>query len=84
MLTRNARRKCGGGSSTSASRGAMDIEGLGEVMVTQLVKAELVRDVADIYSLDSAKLSQIERAGEKASAICSMPSSDPKRGRYGD
>jgi DNA ligase (NAD+) len=49
-----------------ASRGAMDIEGLGEVMVTQLVKAELVRDVADIYSLDSAKLSQIERTGEKS------------------
>jgi DNA ligase (NAD+) len=49
-----------------ASRGAMDIEGLGEVMVTQLVKSGLVRDVADIYSLDAAKLSQIERTGEKS------------------
>jgi len=49
-----------------ASRGGMDIEGLGEVMVTQLVKAGLVRDVADIYLLDATKLSQIERTGEKS------------------
>ncbi len=49
-----------------ASRGAMDIEGLGEMMVTQLVKARLVRDVADIYMLDAAKLSQLERTGEKS------------------
>ena len=49
-----------------ASRGAMDIEGLGEMMVTQLVKARLVRDVADIYMLDASKLSQLERTGEKS------------------
>jgi DNA ligase (NAD+) len=49
-----------------ASRGAMDIEGLGEMMVTQLVKAGLVRDVAEIYTLDAAKLSQLERTGEKS------------------
>jgi DNA ligase (NAD+) len=49
-----------------ASRGAMDIEGLGEMMVTQLVKARLVRDVADIYMLDAAKLSSLERSGEKS------------------
>ena len=49
-----------------ASRGAMDIEGLGEIMVTQLVKAELVRDIGDIYLLDAAKLSRIERTGEKS------------------
>jgi DNA ligase (NAD+) len=49
-----------------ASRGAMDIEGLGEMMVTQLVKARLVRDVADIYMLEASKLSQLERTGEKS------------------
>jgi DNA ligase (NAD+) len=49
-----------------ASRGAMDIEGLGEMMVTQSVKARLVRDVADIYMLDASKLSQLERTGEKS------------------
>jgi len=48
-----------------ASRGAMDIEGLGEMMVTQLVKARLVRDVADIYMLDAAKLSNLERNRRK-------------------
>jgi DNA ligase (NAD+) len=49
-----------------ASRGAMDIEGLGEMMVTQLVKADLLRDVADIYLLDGTKLSQLERTGDKS------------------
>ena len=49
-----------------AARGAMDIEGLGEMMVTQLVKAGLVRDVAGIYVLDSTKLSNLERTGEKS------------------
>jgi DNA ligase (NAD+) len=49
-----------------ASRGAMDIEGLGEKMVTSLVKAGLVHDVSDIYQLDSEKISRIERTGEKS------------------
>ena len=34
------------------ARGAMDIEGGGEVLVKQLVASGLVRDVADLYSLD--------------------------------
>ena len=49
-----------------ASRGAMDIEGFGEAMVTQLVSNGLVHDVADIYSLDAEKLAQLERVGEKS------------------
>src|SRR5438045_8457121 len=49
-----------------ASRRAMDIEGLGEVMVGQLVATGAVRDVSDIYHLDAAKLSQLERTGEKS------------------
>lgn len=48
-----------------ASRGAMDIEGFGEAMVTQLVSKGLVRDVGDIYSLDAEKLGTLERVGEK-------------------
>src|SRR5438445_8907328 len=44
----------------------MDIECLCEMMVTQLVKAILSRDVAEIYMLDAAKLSQLERTGEKS------------------
>jgi len=51
-----------------ASRGAMDIEGLGEMMVEQLVSRELVRDASDIYELDARKLGSIERMGEKSVA----------------
>ncbi|MEY2493280.1 MAG: ligase, partial [Verrucomicrobiota bacterium] len=49
-----------------ASRGAMDIEGLGEVMVGQLVAAGAIRNVGDIYHLNGDKLSQLERTGEKS------------------
>jgi DNA ligase (NAD+) len=49
-----------------ASRGAMDIEGLGEVMVEQLVSHGLVHDVSDIYGLTAAKLAKLERTGEKS------------------
>ncbi|MDQ2868232.1 MAG: NAD-dependent DNA ligase LigA [Verrucomicrobiota bacterium] len=51
-----------------AARGAMDIDGLGEAMVNQLVNAGLVRDLGDIYHLDAEKLSPLERVGEKSSA----------------
>ena len=43
-----------------ASRGAMDIEHLGERTVYQFVEAGLLHDVADIYSLDYDKVSQFE------------------------
>ena len=49
-----------------ASRGALDIEGLGEAMVEQLVERKLVREVSDIYRLTSAQLSELERMGEKS------------------
>ncbi|MEY2546805.1 MAG: ligase [Verrucomicrobiota bacterium] len=51
-----------------ASRGAMDIEGLGEMMVEQLVEKQLVRDVSDIYELNEEKMSILERMGEKSIA----------------
>ncbi|MEO6871487.1 MAG: NAD-dependent DNA ligase LigA [Chthoniobacterales bacterium] len=51
-----------------ASRGAMDIEGLGEAMVEQLVERKLVREVSDIYRLTSAELADLERMGEKSVA----------------
>ncbi len=47
-------------------RGAMDIEGGGEVLAAQLVKSGLVRDVADLYKLTLADLSSLERMGEKS------------------
>jgi DNA ligase (NAD+) len=48
------------------SRGAMDIEGGGEVLVRQLVGSGLVQDVAELYSLKLAELSNLERMGEKS------------------
>ena len=49
-----------------ASRGAMDIEGLGEAMVAQLVENKLLRDVSGIYALSSDPLNKLERMGEKS------------------
>jgi DNA ligase (NAD+) len=43
-----------------ASRGAMDIEGLGERTVFQLTAQGLVKDAADIYSLDADQVEQLE------------------------
>jgi DNA ligase (NAD+) len=49
-----------------ASRTGMDIQGLGDALVGQLVGAELVRDPADLYALDAPRLAQLERMGEKS------------------
>ena len=51
-----------------ASRGAMDIEGLGEASVDQLVTHGLVRSIPDIYDLSVAQLVALERMGEKSAA----------------
>ncbi len=51
-----------------AARGAMDIEGLGEAMVDQLVTAGLVEALPDIYALKADKVSALERMGEKSTA----------------
>src|SRR4029453_1869935 len=48
------------------ARGAMDIEGGGEVLVKQLVAKILVRDVADLYTLTLNDLMSLERMGEKS------------------
>lgn len=50
------------------SRGAMDIEGGGEVMVAQLVAAGLARDPSDLYRLKLAEVAALERQGEKSAA----------------
>jgi DNA ligase (NAD+) len=47
-----------------ASRGAMDIEGLGEQMVEKLTAAGLVGDAADLYTLTVEQLTELERVGE--------------------
>ncbi len=50
------------------SRRAMDIEGLGEKLVDQLVTAGLLSDVASIYALQAADLVGLDRWGEKSAA----------------
>ena len=49
-----------------ASRRAMDIEGLGDKLVEQLVDRQIVRTAADIYGLDIAALAQLERMADKS------------------
>jgi DNA ligase (NAD+) len=51
-----------------ASRRAMDIEGLGDKLVEQLVENDLVKSPADIFSLSIAQLAGLERMGEKSAA----------------
>jgi DNA ligase (NAD+) len=49
-----------------ASRRAMDIEGLGDKLVEQLVDQRLIGDVAGLYTLDEAVVAGLERMGEKS------------------
>ncbi len=48
------------------SRGAMDIEGIGDALASLLVDAGLCANVADIYDLDEAALEALPRMGEKS------------------
>ncbi|MDQ1433597.1 MAG: ligase, partial [Actinomycetota bacterium] len=52
-----------------ASRGAMDIEGLGEERVRQFVDAGLLEDAADIYALTADRLVPLDRIGERSAQL---------------
>ena len=49
-----------------ASRGVMNIDGMGDALVTQLTERGLVKNVADIYKLTKDDLLSLERMGEKS------------------
>lgn len=49
-----------------ASRGVMNIDGMGEALVSQLIERGLVKDVADIYGLTKEKLLGLERFADKS------------------
>ncbi|MBO5041113.1 MAG: NAD-dependent DNA ligase LigA [Clostridia bacterium] len=49
-----------------ASRPAMNIDGLGEAVVTLLIDNGLIKNVADIYYLDPSEIAKLERMGEKS------------------
>jgi len=51
-----------------ASRRAMDIEGLGDKLVEQLVDEGLIKNAADLYALTAGELAKMERMGEKSAA----------------
>jgi DNA ligase (NAD+) len=51
-----------------AHRGAMDIEGMGEAMVSQLIDAGLIQHLEQIYDLTAGPLADLERMGEKSAA----------------
>jgi DNA ligase (NAD+) len=51
-----------------ASRKAMDIEGLGDVLINTLVDSGMVKDVADLYSLKLSDISNLERKAEKSAS----------------
>jgi len=49
-----------------ASRRALDIEGLGDKLIEQLVEHDVVRTPADLYALTATQLAELERMGEKS------------------
>jgi DNA ligase (NAD+) len=49
-----------------AQRRAMDIEGLGEKLVDQLIDGEMIKTLGDLYRLDVPRLMELERMGEKS------------------
>ena len=51
-----------------ASRPGMDIQGLGDALVDQLLAKDLVHDVADLYGLDAGVLAGLSRMGRKSAA----------------
>jgi DNA ligase (NAD+) len=51
-----------------ASRGALDIDALGEKRIAQLIDAGMVASVADLYDLDWDKVEQLERMGQTSAA----------------
>ena len=50
------------------SRGAMDIEGMGEQSSEQFVSAGLIASIADLYDLSAPQIAALERKGEKSAA----------------
>ena len=51
-----------------SSRKALDIEGLGDVLVETLVDKGMIKDVADLYSLKAEEISNLDRKGDKSAA----------------
>lgn len=67
------------------SRGAMDIDGVGESLLAQLVDKGLVEDPSDLYALTAERLAGLERMGERSAenAVAAIEGSrEPELGRF--
>lgn len=62
-----------------ASRKAMDIDGLGDKLVEQLVDADLINTAADLYQLSMETLASLERMGNKSAANLMKALEDSKK-----
>jgi DNA ligase (NAD+) len=62
------------------SKGAMDVDGVGDKLVERLLDLGLIRDAADLYELDAGQLAGLERLGEKSAANI-IAAIDGSRGR---
>lgn len=62
-----------------ASRKAMDIEGLGDKLVDQLVESALVNNLADLYQLDVDQVAALERMGPKSAQNLVLAIEDSKK-----
>ena len=51
-----------------SSRKALDVDGLGEKLIEQLIERELVKTPADLFHLEAATLAELPRMGEKSAA----------------
>ncbi len=62
------------------SKGAMDVDGVGDKLVERLLELGLIRDAADLYELEAGQLAGLERLGEKSAANI-IAAIDASRGR---
>ena len=68
-----------GGLRHWVSKGALDVDGLGNKLIEQLVERGLVRSLADLYRLDAALLASLERMGAKSATNLVLALSRSKR-----
>ncbi|AFZ37802.1 DNA ligase [Stanieria cyanosphaera PCC 7437] len=65
-----------------ASRDALDIRGLGEKIVVLLIKQNLVKSIADLYSLEIEQIAALERMGQKSAQKLLKAIADSKNQPY--
>ncbi|MBA7605191.1 DNA ligase [subsurface metagenome] len=62
-----------------ASRGAMDIRGIGERLSARLIGEQLVKDISDLYKLKKGELAELDKMGEKSASNIIKSIDDSRR-----